>query len=103
MSANAAPGDRDAYVLALKCFVVNTLSAEERKEAGDAIKANSYSAFAKKAFDTGISLGRRLGYSNAVMNSDLDQMESEEMPRLSRDLGYLRQVAAQCKAIGLLG
>lgn len=93
---------RTAYQGAIKCFVVAGAAAGERKDAGDATRASSYEAAARRAFDAASGFGLQLGYTNSRINQDFGLAQASELPKLVKDQAYNRASAGTCKAMGLL-
>jgi len=98
------PANRMAYEAAIKCFIINGVATGERQRAGDKAKATSHEAAARRSFDLATQLGGRLGLSGTRINQDMSLAQTVELPRFTAsDLTYYREVAATCKALGLLG
>jgi hypothetical protein len=93
---------RLAYEAAMKCFVANSYVSGERAKAGDAAKAASYDANARKSFDLSYRAGEALGVGEAQVKRDLDFAQANELPKMVGNLDYLKGVAATCKALSLM-
>jgi len=94
--------NRAAYEAAIKCFVVDGYASTQREKAGDAEKAASYEASARHSFDVAFAAGARIGLGDSQVNRDIDYAQVSELPKLIRDLDYLKSVAATCKALHLM-
>lgn len=91
-----------AYQQAMKCFVANGNERGNRRDAGDAAGAARYDALARRAFDAAVQLGKTLGYANARVNSDFAAATKRELPLIVNSNVYAREVAATCRAYGLM-
>ncbi len=106
LAQTAANADREkllaAYELAHKCFVADGFARQNRQEAGDQARAQYYDGKAKQAFDAAVRLSKSLGYTSARFDIDFKAISNRELARLMEDDGYFDQIAAQCKAYGLM-
>ncbi len=91
--------NQGAYEWALKCFVANGSAAGTSKDGGDAAKAAAFEARARTSFDTASALADKLGYSGTRFNEDLGMTQTRELPRIVRDITYLRSTLATCKSL----
>lgn len=99
---HAEASDQQAYEAAMKCYVVSGSAYGERKKAGDVVKADFYDQKAHASFDLAVKFGRSLGNSGKQIETDILATQERELPRLMKDVGYNRQSAAVCRALGLL-
>jgi len=98
----ALSSDRAAYEAAMKCFVVAGNAYAERQKAGDQTKAAAYETKAHAAFDFAVKFGRSVGRNGSQIKADISETQDRELPKLVADVGYNRQSAATCRALGLL-
>ena len=91
--------NRGAYDWALKCFVANGSAAGTSKDGGDAAKAAAFEDRARASFDTASALADKLGYSGSRFNQDLNLAQTHELPKIVKDIAYLRSTLATCKSL----
>jgi hypothetical protein len=99
--ADTASADRPAYEFAMKCFVANGVARGNNRDVGQTAQANAYEARARGSFDVASKLGNKLGYSGDHINQDFGMAQTEELPKMVKDRGYLNHTTATCEAAGL--
>lgn len=102
--AQTASSDKvlSAYELAHRCFVADGFAQMNREKANDQQRAQYYKQKAKQSFDASVRLSKLLGYSTERYQIDFQAISNRELARLMQDDGYFNQVAAECKAYGLM-
>lgn len=100
--AHAEASDQQAYEAATKCYVVAGNAYADRKRAGEMAKAQAYEQKAHAAFDLAVKFGRAAGHNGSNIEADILEAQERELPKLVKDVGYNRQAAATCRALGLL-
>lgn len=86
--ATAPPPDyRQAYIYALRCFVVDGSYGDKPG--------------AQRAFDAAMKLGHLQNLSNRQLNADLDEWTATEQVKTLRDPQYRMRLIGECRKLGL--
>ncbi|ESQ82992.1 hypothetical protein [Asticcacaulis benevestitus] len=91
-----------AYELAHRCFAADGFAQMNREKANDQQRAQYYKDKSKQAFDVAARLSKQLGYTSNRFDIDFQAISKRELARLMQDDGYFNQIAAECKAYGLM-
>jgi hypothetical protein len=93
--------NRNAYALAVKCFVADGTARGNNHDAGDEASASAFEKRARQAFDIASALADKLGYSGGRFNQDLGLAQTQELPKLVSNHVYFQETVATCKSVGL--
>lgn len=101
-TGSSEPGVRRLYDTARQCYVANGYVYSTFKNSGDTANARLFQSHAEKAFELAYFYGNMLRLSRQQVTHDLEASTNLELPRLTRDSGYLTTVAGTCRAAGLM-
>lgn len=93
--------NRNAYDLAMKCFVAYGTARGNEQDAGNASEASGYESHARQSFDIAVALGDKLGFTGGRQNEDFGMAQSRELPKFVQDRAYLKSTLTTCKSAGL--
>lgn len=98
----AAPDNAAGYDWAMRCFVAGSVAMPKPADDPDGSITEANRVHARRAFDATYFLGRKLGYSDQKISSDLDRAQAVEMRLMVQNSNYFEQSKASCVKLGLM-
>lgn len=93
---------KQAFEIAVRCFLANGLAKRNRLKQGDAAGVAAYETKSEESFGVAEAFSKRLGYSRSQFRASVTAMEEPELKRMMTEPGYFKSVMATCKAAKLM-